>query len=619
MTIPRLLVRISHTLLSAYAYERQPREQASYIPNPSHAGVTMCHISELRRFRLRSLPAALVFAAVLTGDVCAFGSTMPHASAMSPLEESVLLSAAVGVAGVSSGSPKTEDTAAAGLSERAAVRFLRQSTYGPTPASIANLQKLGFQPFLNQQFGTRPTQYSLAQSWYQQRTSIIRNAIVQPDQLRQRVSFALSEIIVASFSGAAANEDAFPLWLNTLQNDAFKTYGQILFDALKIPALQAFLTNIGNDATSSGTQHISQNLGRELLQLFTVGPYLLNADGSVQTDSNGNPLPAYNNTVVDGVSRALTGWHLQPCTSSTAACQWEAPLQGLNAHHDRSAKQWLGGTVSPAGLSTGADLAALVQNIMQQPNVAPFVSTRLIQALVTSNPSPAYIARVAAVFANDGGGTVGDMKAVITAILLDPEARAGDTDTVNAGFTGHVEEPLLFVAGVMRAVQPTMEAEMTTRPAGAQDTGGPWGAQDATTLDVDLQGMGQDPLDSPSVFNFYSPSNNLAGTSTLAPEMQLETSSSVILRANFLANLFDYQTLYYLVPTNTTWLYSVAEASPDQLVAMLELYLTGSSLQASTTQAITTAVSAVPSTDPRDRICQALYLICASGQYQVIR
>ena len=131
--------------------------------------------------------------------------------------------------------------------------------------------------------------------------------------------------------------------------------------------------------------------------------------------------------------------------------------------------------------------------------------------------------------------------------------------------------------------------------------------------------MGQDPLDSPSVFNFYSPSNNLAGTSTFAPEMQLETSSSVILRANFLANLFDYQTLYYLVPTNTTWLYSAAEASPDQLVAMLELYLMGSSLQASTTQAITTAVSAVPSTDPRDRICQALYLICVSGQYQVIR
>jgi uncharacterized protein (DUF1800 family) len=499
------------------------------------------------------------------------------------------------------------------ISYDAAVRFLRQSTFGPTTALIAHVQSVGFQAFLNEQFVSTPSLYATKQWWQQQRFSIVRNQVMDEDQLRQRMSMALSEIIVASEFGQTADQSAFPIWLNTLQNDAFGTYAQVLQDTLKQPALNAFLTNIGNNATTSPTQHVSQNLGRELLQLFTIGPYLLNIDGTNLADSQGNPRPAYDNTVIDGVSRALTGWNYA-CNNSVV-CMWQVPLAPVEGQHDHAAKILPNGITTSSGQTAAADMTTLVNGLVQHPNAAPFISRRLIQSFVTSNPSPAYVSRISQVFKNDGNAVTGNLKAVVQAILLDPEARAGDDPTV-ASAVGHIQEPALFVAGVMRAMQGTLQAPLTTAPVG-EDSPGPWGAPDAVAMEYWLGTMSEQPLYSPSVFNFFSFNNTLPGSQVLAPEMQLQTNSSAVSRTNYVNDVLNGQ-LDYIVTKDLAWLVNDA-ASPDQLVADLNHYLTAGRLDSNTIQTVITAVTVIPTNNPIGRIHQAAYLILSSPHYQVIQ
>jgi uncharacterized protein (DUF1800 family) len=504
--------------------------------------------------------------------------------------------------------------AAPTISYDAAVRFLRQSTFGPTTSLIAHVQNIGFQAFLNEQFLDAPTYYASKQWWQQQRFSIVRSQVMDEDQLRLRMSLALSEIIVTSEVGQTADQSAFPVWLNTLQTDAFGTYAQVLQDTLKLPALNAFLTNIGNNATTSPTQHVSQNLGRELLQLFTIGPYLLNIDGTNLADSQGNPRPAYDNTVIDGVSRALTGWNYS--CNSNVTCMWQVPLVPVESQHDHAAKILPNGITTSSGQTASADMTTLVNGLVQHPNAAPFISRRLIQSFVTSNPSAAYVSRIAQVFQNDGHAVTGNLKAVLQAILLDPEARAGDDPTAAAG-TGHVQEPALFAAGVMRAMQGTLQAPIASPPAG-EDSPGPWGAPDAVTMETWLGNMSEQPLYSPSVFNFYSFNNTLPASQVLAPEMELQTNSSAVARTNYINDVL-YGQLDYLVQKDLVWLSNDATASPTQLVADLNHYLTAGRLDSTTIQTVITAVSVIPSTNPMGRIRQAAYLILSSPHYQVIQ
>ena len=252
------------------------------------------------------------------------------------------------------------------------------------------------------------------------------------------------------------------------------------------------------------------------MQLFTIGTSELNPDGSCQLDCSGNPIPTYTQSTVEAFALAYTGWTypLAPgATQQTYNPQyWTGPMVAVDSNHDTTAKQLLvysgasGGGMLPAGQSATQDLQGALDNVFNHPNVGPFVSRELIQHLVTSNPSPGYIERVASVFDNDGSGVRGDMKAVITAILMDPEARRGDDPATAVGTDGHLQEPILYMTGLLREFGAT---------------------SDGSNLAYYGSNMGQEALFSPSVFNFYSPSYVIPGTTMYGPEFQISHHGDV--------------------------------------------------------------------------------------------
>ncbi len=245
----------------------------------------------------------------------------------------------------------------------------------------------------------------------------------------------------------SVNARSVTTYQNMLAKDAFGNFYTIMHDVALSPGMGGYL-NMLNSAKPTGTEIANENFGRENMQLFTIGLNLLNQDGSQQLDASGNPIPTYTEAQVQAFSRAYTGWtYATPGGTTTrfpnGTPDYDDPMVAVESEHDMTAKVLLNGTTLPAGQSAELDLAGALTNIFNHPNVGPFVCRQLIQHLVTSNPSPAYVSRVAAVFANDGTGVRGNMQAVIQAILLDTEARAGDA---NASFDGgHLREPMLYI------------------------------------------------------------------------------------------------------------------------------------------------------------------------------
>src|SRR5580698_3127911 len=299
-------------------------------------------------------------------------------------------------------------------------RFLEQTTFGPTTALITQVQYSGLQGFLTAQ-----------------------------DQLRQRVAFALSQIFV--IGGAKVTDPTgYTNYLQLLENDAFTNYRQIMQDVTLSPAMGDWLdmVNDGKPNTSQG-DHANENYAREFMQLFTIGTAQLNPDGSYQLDSGGNQIPTYTQNTVEAFALAYTGWTYPLAPGATQRtynpAYWTGPMVAVDSNHDTTAKQLLvypavsGGGMLPAGQSAAQDLQGALDNVFNHPNVGPFVSNQLIQHLVTSNPSPAYIQRVASVFNDNGSGVRGDMKALITAVLIDPEARRGDDPASAVGTDGHLQ------------------------------------------------------------------------------------------------------------------------------------------------------------------------------------
>jgi uncharacterized protein (DUF1800 family) len=314
-----------------------------------------------------------------------------------------------------------------------------------------------------------------------------------PDQLRQRVAFALGQIFVIS-SLTDNTPQEFTPYLNLLENDAFTNYRQIMEDVTLSPAMGIYLDMVNNDKPTA-TTHADENYARELMQLFTVGEVLINNDGSAQLDGSGNTIPTYTETQVEAFARAYNGWTYPTMPGATLVkhnpAYFDGPMAPFETNHDEATKQLLtytgavGGGLLPANQTAEEDLEGALDNIFNHPNVPAFVSLRLIQHLVTSNPSPAYVQRVANVFINNGSGVRGDMTAVITAILTDPEARQNDDPTVaeSASF-GHLQEPILYITGLLREFGATTDGSNLT----AQGTA-----------------MGQTALTPGSVFNFYAP------------------------------------------------------------------------------------------------------------------
>ena len=378
---------------------------------------------------------------------------------------------------------------AAPVDRSEAFRFLQQATFGPTKADIDRLVALGdssvaYSRWIDEQMAIAPS--LLLPVLLAKRASGVRgpelnnarqdawfrNTVLGPDQLRQRVAFALSEIMVVSQRGAL-NERQFALadYYDVLARNAFGNFRQLTEQVTLHPAMGVYLSMLGNRKPDPALNiRPDENYARELMQLFTIGLVQLNPDGTIQTDGLGQPIPTYDQSVIEGFANVFTGWNYSGGTSFSTAIvnhiTQTRPMQAYPEEHSPLAKRLLDypGVVTnelPPNQTPAQDLAAALDNVFNHPNVAPFIARRLIQRLVASNPSAGYVARVAAVFANDGTGKRGQLNSVVRAILLDPEARPNLATANDA--TGKLKEPLLRLIQLWRAYNAT-RAERRVSP-----------------------------------------------------------------------------------------------------------------------------------------------------------
>ena len=489
-------------------------------------------------------------------------------------------------------------------------RFLEQTTFGPTTALITQVQYSGLQGFLTAQYALPITKYPLPASGESglgavQQRFFVQNLTAQ-DQLRQRVAFALSQIFVVG-GAKVTDPTGYTNYLQLLENDAFTNYRQIMQDVTLSPAMGDWLdmVNNGKPNTSKG-DHANENYAREFMQLFTIGTSQLNPNGTYQLDSGGNQIATYTQNTVEAFALAYTGWTYPPAPGATQQtynpAYWTGPMVAVDSNHDTTAKQLLvysgvsGGGMLPAGGSAAQDLQGALDNVFNHPNVGPFVSNELIQHLVTSNPSPAYIQRVASVFDDNGSGVRGDMKAVITAILMDPEARRGDDPATAVGTDGHLQEPILYMTGILRAF-------------GA--------ASDGSNLAYYGSGMGQEALYAPSVFNFYSPSYVIPGTTMYGPEFQILTTATSLNRVNW-TNSFVFGSIGSGTTVSFSG-YATQAPNPSALLGSLNTLMLHGSMSSDMQSSILTAMQAVPAGSKQglQQAQMAIYLIGTSSQYQV--
>jgi uncharacterized protein (DUF1800 family) len=316
-------------------------------------------------------------------------------------------------------------------------------------------------------------------------------------------------------------------------------------------------------------------------------------------DSNGNPVPTYTQAIVTQLAKALTGWTYPTPPGATAKTNNPAYYFGqmfsVASEHDTTAKAIFDNITIPAGQTAQQDLDSVFDALMEQPTMAPFISQQLIQQLVTSNPSPAYIQRVAQVFSNDGTGVAGNLQAVITAILMDPEARAADDPPakVNANF-GHLREPILFMTNLLRGLNATLGASSAVYNSASN--------------------MGEDLFYAPSVFSYfnaqYRTENNLLG-----PEFQIYSTQTVALRADtvntVLYGKLDASTTFNLAP------FVNAAGKTSDLLDAIDYVFLHSSMSSALRQAATTAVNAA--TTPTAKAQAALYIALTSGEYQIVQ
>jgi uncharacterized protein (DUF1800 family) len=498
-----------------------------------------------------------------------------------------------------------------------AARLLDQTTFGPTLSAISNVQKIGITAYLAQQFAAPTTRmpaipnppvatcsdatYRCAQS------SFWKNALTANDQLRQRVAFAFSEMFVVSTD--MVNARTIPSYHNLLANDAFGNFRQVINDVATSAAMGEYLNMLNSDRAPAG-QIPNENFARELMQLFTTGLVLINAEGEPDLNAQQLPQPVFTEAEVQASARALTGWTYAsptggvPTSFPNGLPNFDQPMRAIEVSHDTSGKTLLDGVNLAPGQTAEADLAGVIDSIFNHPNVGPFVSRQLIQHLVNSNPSPAYVGRVSAVFANDGAGVRGDMKAVIAAILTDPEARAPDTNPTEDG--GHLREPILYFTGILRALQST-----NTNSQGRYDM--------ATSYTAPL---GETPYGAESVFNFFPPSYVIPGTTINAPEFAQEDTAAAMLRLNLADSIVrNHLTSFSIDLSQTSMLGKIASATGNagvdsaNLVNALDILFTHSQMPAAMKAAIVAHVTQLPVIGQRVRV--ATWLVISSNFYQI--
>lgn len=517
-----------------------------------------------------------------------------------------------------------------------AVRLLRQATFGPTPAEAERAAAMGAAAWVDEQLAMPATQYP-AYPWvangrpegcvddrtqpvrpdsycnrdnytlFPLQLAFFRGALANPDQLRARVAFALSQIMVTSGLDMSRNY-AMRHYQQMLYDRALGNFHDLLLAVTLSPVMGDYLDMANNNKSDAarGTDP-NENYAREVLQLFSIGTFLLNADGTLQLDpATGRARPAYEQAQVKGFSRVFTGWTYPTVQGATPRNNnprnYLGDMRPVSANHEFGTKVLLSGVVAPANLAMEEDLAFAHRNIFQHANVGPFIGRQLIQKLVTSDPSPAYVARVTAAFDDNGAGRRGDLRAVVRAILLDPEARGARK--IHPGY-GKLVEPVLYMTGVARA------AAATT---------------DGVFFRASSQALGQFVFYAPSVFNFYPFDYVVPATSLAGPEFGVQTSTTAINRANFAnAVLFGNgiapdPAVYAATGTQFSLsAYQALAADAAALVDRLDRDLMAGAMSAAMRSAIATAVGAIPATDTLGRARSALYLVLTSPQYQVQR
>src|SRR5580658_5174414 len=317
------------------------------------------------------------------------------------------------------------------ITARAAARFLDQATWGPTPASIAQVQAMGFTAWLQSQYALNasdlPDQPILDSAGKSNnnlgpvQAAFFQDAVANQDQLRQRVAFILSQIWIVSQQSGVTPAYAYPPYWRHFRDNAFGNYQDVIKAITLSPAMGRYLNMANNNKASSANGTVpNENYARELMQLFTLGLNQLNPDGSPALDGNANLVPTYDQSVVTAMSLALTGWTYPTAPNATPKTNnpayYDGTMFSVDAEHDKTAKTIFGNVTIPANQTADQDLDAVIAALMAQPTMAPFISQQLIQHLVTSNPTPGYISRISTVFENDGNGVVGNLQAVITAI-----------------------------------------------------------------------------------------------------------------------------------------------------------------------------------------------------------
>ena len=439
-----------------------------------------------------------------------------------------------------------------------AARFLGQSTYGPTAAEVGRVSTMTYSAWIDEQFAkpqtfhrdtlTKVSADLTATGQTISKTNFFDSfwaqAIAGDDQLRQRATFALSQLFVISFTDATLQNQprGVASYYDMLGANAFGNFRTMLEAVALHPMMGVYLSHLKNQKEDPTTGRVPDlNFAREITQLFTVGQYKLNADGTVVTGTGGAPVAAYTSADLSGLSQVFTGWswYAGPVNTDRTNARffgnnpqgerdWR-PMQDYNHYtgntdfHSISAKTFFGVTIPAQTLGaadTAGDLKIALDTLFNHPNVGPFVGRQLIQRLVTSNPSPAYVGRVAAAFNDNGSGKRGDMKAVWKAILLDPEARTVGT-SVSAG---KVREPVVRLANFMRAFKSSSSSGLYTGIGLTDDA--------ATSLN-------QTPMFSPTVFNFYRPgyvpSNAaISAAGLVTPEMQIVHDISVAGYMNYM-------------------------------------------------------------------------------------
>lgn len=551
--------------------------------------------------------------------------------------------------------------------EFGASRFLAQATLGATYEDIDQLNQMGYEPWIDAQFNIP------ADSYLQNTEDIFWEAVdlyiqdhgaaavegnqdiqvysgyfryawwhtnmTTTDLLRHKVALALSEILVVSAKSNLADAGrGLGSYYDVLYQNAFGNYRDILYNTTLHPAMGVYLSHFNNPKSDIANNiHPDENYAREVMQLFSIGLYELNPDGSQKLDAYAKPIPTYNNADIREFAKVFTGLgpgaYWNPWEDYTVyplefgGGMWitdmTVPMKMYEEEHEAGAKNLLNGFVVPAGQTGLEDISDAIDNIFNHPNVGPFIGRKLIQHMVKSNPSPAYIERVAAAFENNGSGVRGDMQAVIKAILLDPEAR--DCEWIDDIDSGKLREPLVRYTHLLKAFNPTSPVDKF------------WSY--GWLVDYHTQ---QHPFESPSVFNFflpdYQPNGAISNAGLVAPEFQLHTSTTSVGYINMInfmtfweyylgvSTISDPDDVGVLISDEPNDYISVDRTDeealvgdPDALMDRLDLILTHGNLSQGTRDIIINTLNQMYPDDEYGRLNMALYLLMISPDYAVLK